>query len=396
MNSLIQHWLDNGVVIPAPESIEVAPDVRPDAIAAGTVLHAGTRIFGATTSIGPDCEIGRETPATIEDCQLGANVQLKGGSFSKSVFLDGSAMGSGAHVREGTLLEEGAEMAHTVGLKQTLFFPFVVGGSLINFCDALMAGGRSRKEHSEIGSSFIHFNYTPRGDKATASLFGDVPRGVMLDQAPIFLGGQGGVVGPVHVEYGTVLAAGNVLRSDVEEPGRLVVPHAPAAIDVPFSAAYRSTRRIFRNGIRYLANLAALHAWYVAVRHPVLCATPHGAACYEGALRVLECVRKERVKRLDAVADALRAPADDLPPAIAENHAADLARWTALRPRFAAFSRDVATAPSADRDAFLAAFAATPAEASYIDRIRALAPDARAAGTAWLQSIVDTLSALPA
>ena len=98
-------------------------------------------------------------------------------------------------------------MAHTVGLKQTIFFPFVVG-ELNQFCDALMAG-RNRMEHSEIGSSFIHFNYTPHEDKATASLIGDVPRGVMLDQPPIF-GRAGGIVGPVRMEYGTVLAAGHV------------------------------------------------------------------------------------------------------------------------------------------------------------------------------------------
>jgi len=30
-------------------------------------------------------------------------------------------------------------------------------------------------------------------------LFGDVPRGVMLNQPPIFLGGQGGAVGPIRV-----------------------------------------------------------------------------------------------------------------------------------------------------------------------------------------------------
>ena len=52
-------------------------------------------------------------------------------------------------------------------------------------------------DHTEVGSSYIHFNFTPDGDKTTASLFGDVPRGVMLNQPPIFLGGQGGTVGPV-------------------------------------------------------------------------------------------------------------------------------------------------------------------------------------------------------
>lgn len=387
MQKIVEHWLAQGVIIPAPESVEVADNVPETAVAPGAILHAGTKLSGATTSIGPGCDLGRETPVAIEDCQLGASVSLKGGYFSKSVFLDGAAMGSGAHVREGTLLEEGAEMAHTVGLKQTIFFPFVVGGSLINFCDALMTGGRSRKNHSEIGSSFIHFNYTPRGDKATASLFGDVPRGVMLDQPPIFLGGQGGVVGPVRVEYGTVLAAGNVLRSDVDEPGLLIIPSPIPPKAAPFSRAYRSTTRVFRNCIRYLANLAALQAWYETIRRPLLAATPHGQACYDGALRVLAAVRKERVKRLDAVADAVRAQDD------ADAHAADLDRWTALRPRLAAPPADLLSAASPDRDAFLAAFADTPADASYPDRIHAVAAPARAQGTAWLQSLVDTLSA---
>jgi hypothetical protein len=85
-------------------------------------------------------------------------------------------------------------------------------GLLINFCDCFMAGGTSRKDHSEVGSSYIHFNFTPDGDKATASLFGDVPRGVMLKQPRIFLGGQGGAVGPLICGYGNVVAAGSILR----------------------------------------------------------------------------------------------------------------------------------------------------------------------------------------
>jgi bifunctional N-acetylglucosamine-1-phosphate-uridyltransferase/glucosamine-1-phosphate-acetyltransferase GlmU-like protein len=175
--SRVDELLGRGVKIAAPGSVEIGDEVDPARMAPGVVIHAGCKVFGAATHIGPGCVLGREAPATVEDCQLGEKVELKGGYFSGAVFLDGAAMGSGAQVRAGTILEEGAEMAHTVGLKQTIFLPFVVGGSLINFCDALMAGGRSRKDHSEIGSSFIHFNYTPHGDKATASLFGDVPRG---------------------------------------------------------------------------------------------------------------------------------------------------------------------------------------------------------------------------
>ena len=52
--------------------------------------------------------------------QIGQDVELKGGYFSKSVFLDKSNMGLGAHVREGCILEEEVSAGHTVGLKQTL------------------------------------------------------------------------------------------------------------------------------------------------------------------------------------------------------------------------------------------------------------------------------------
>jgi len=40
----------------------------------------------------------------------------------------------------------------------------------------------------------------------------------MVDQPPIFLGGQGGIVGPLRLGYGTVTKAGAIIRRDY--PGR--------------------------------------------------------------------------------------------------------------------------------------------------------------------------------
>ncbi len=57
----------------------------------GVKIHAGCKVFGAQTSIGPGCVLGREAPATVEDCQLGEKVELRGGYFSGAVFLDGAA-----------------------------------------------------------------------------------------------------------------------------------------------------------------------------------------------------------------------------------------------------------------------------------------------------------------
>ena len=381
----VAELLRRGVQIAAPEAVEIGAEVDPNRIAAGVVLHAGCKVFGAATSIGPGCVLGRETPATVEDCQLGEKVELKGGYFSGAVFLAGAVMGSGAQVRAGTILEEGAEMAHTVGLKQTICFPFVVGGSLINFCDALLAGGKSRKVHSEIGSSFIHFNYTPHGDKATASLIGDVPRGVMLDQDPIFLGGQGGLAGPVRIEYGTVQAAGSVLRQDVLSPGQLVVPEAPAPGAKPYETGCRSVARVVRNCAIYLGNIAALQVWYDQVRRPLLARTLHGKACCEGALKQLAAVRQERLKRLDDVLEKIaKEDRGRLAANLCHEHEKLCEGWPAARARLVA-AGDV---ECPEKTAFLAAWHAAQ-EANYLARVQALPAEAKAAGTAWLQKIVD-------
>lgn len=386
-----QELQQRGVIIPAPAAVEIGEEVVPEQIAPGVRIHAGCKIFGASTSIGPHCVLGREAPVTVEDCQLGEKVELKGGYFSGSVFLNGAAMGSGAHVRAGTILEEGAEMAHTVGLKQTIFFPFVVGGSLINFCDALMAGGRSRKVHSEIGSSFIHFNFTPHGDKATASLLGDVPRGVMLDQDPIFLGGQGGLVGPVRLEFGTVQAAGTVGRRDVLTPNQLVVPEPLAPGQRPYDTGYRSLARIAANCKIYIGNIVALQVWYQEVRRPLMEKTPHGRACYEGAQRQLAAIRQERIKRLAEVIESVaRENRAALAPELRAEHERLCADWPATRERLQA-AGDV---DCPEKAVFLEAWQAA-GEEEYVARIQALSKPAKLAGTVWLQKIVTAVGGQP-
>ena len=68
---------------------------------------------------------------------------------------------------------------------------------------------------------------------------------------------------------------------------------------------YRSVRRVMEHGAVYVGTIAALQAWYRAVRRPLMERTAWGAACFEGALRQLAAVRKERIKRMDAVVKAI-------------------------------------------------------------------------------------------
>lgn len=306
-HSKVEQLIRKGVKVCSPENIAIGEDVSVDGISGDRVaIHSGCKIYGSSTLIMAGCEIGYEGPVTIENCQLGPNVQLKGGFFSQSTFLEKVSLGSGAHIRAGCLLEEEVKVAHTVGLKQTILFPFVTLGSLINFCDCLMAGGTSRKNHSEVGSSYIHFNYTPDQDKATPSLIGDIPKGVMLNQKPIFLGGQGGLVGPVRVGYGTVIAAGTIYRKDFLKGDRLLFSGSNVKKQQPiYPGLYAGIKRIISNNINYIANIIALRRWYIDVRSLFFRTNPTEKALYVGALEKIEMVITERIKRLKDVADKM-------------------------------------------------------------------------------------------
>ncbi|MDT8380046.1 MAG: protein GlmU [Desulfotignum sp.] len=305
-DAIKQKLLAKGVVMPNPDSVHVADDVDVDRISGNTVtVYGGCRILGKQTLILPGARIGYEAPVTLEDCLVGRNVQLNGGFFQKAVFLGDNVFGSNAHVRAGTILEEQACAAHTVGLKQTLLFPFVTLGSLINFCDCFMAGGTSRKNHSEVGSSFVHFNYTPNQDKATPSMMGNVHQGVMLDQPPIFLGGQGGMVGPVRIGFGCVTGAGSIVRKDEERSNRMILAVTSRSVSLPRrTGMHPGAVRIFNHNIKYMAGLAALNAWYVHVR-PVFADDALSRELIRGLQQTLVQSIRERIRQLEKFCDTL-------------------------------------------------------------------------------------------
>ncbi|HOD35988.1 MAG TPA: UDP-N-acetylglucosamine pyrophosphorylase [Syntrophales bacterium] len=392
----IAQLLKKGVEIPNPLTLDIGDDVTVDQISAkGVTLYPGCRIYGKTTVISAGCKLGYEAPATVENCQLGAGVELKGGYFSSSVFLEKSNMGMGAHVREGSILEEHAGGAHCVGLKQTILFPFVTLGSLINFCDCLMAGGRSRQDHSEVGSSYIHFNFTPDADKATPSLIGDVPRGVMLNQPPIFLGGQGGMIGPTRLGYGNVVAAGCVLRGDYPEDNKLIYPPAGAGGVKDFvPAAYPGFKRVVENNILYLANLAALEAWYRGVRKPFLEAQEFGTLLFAGVMDQLAAAGKERLKRLEAMAEKAVGPG---PPKGTQASVRSRREFHAqLKSIGEAFhGRTYSDATERNREAFLKDFrdAAGNDRANYIATIQGLPAKVSSKGIRWLAGLVNDICA---
>ncbi|MCF8095969.1 MAG: protein GlmU [Desulfobacteraceae bacterium] len=375
---MIGSLIAKGVELLNPESIYIGPELAPDQIEQGVTIHPGTRIRGRETLICRGAEIGKEAPATVENCFVGPEVSLKGGYFKGSVFLKKSSVGSCAHVRDGTILEEEASAAHSAGLKQTILFPFVTLGSLINFCDCLMAGGTSRKNHSEVGSSYVHFNYTPQQDKATPSLIGDVAKGVMLNQPPVFLGGQGGLVGPCRLAYGTVTAAGTINRKDEHRPGRLIFGGAARSGNLPYKGGneVRNIGRLVTNNLYYIASLHALRHWYVNVRY-LFMSENMPEPLFKGLLKTMDGCIRERIRRLEELA-VRQTPKFNIKPLEKELGTAEAGAVENPEKKgkfLEQLNRQIAIYGNDD----------------YIRVIQSLGADHAELGSDWLQEIIDSL-----
>jgi hypothetical protein len=258
----------NGVFIPDPRQVFVGPEVDLENIKPGVKLFPGVRILGKDTILGQNAIVGSEGPATLDNVALDDKAEVASGYVTNAVLLRGARVGSNGHVRACTILEEEASTAHTVGLKQTVLMSFATLGSLINFCDVIVGGGRSRSDHTEVGSGAIHFNFTPwgdRGDKATPTLLGNVYHGALLDNDRVFLGGLSGVVGPAQISFGAVAAAGQILRQDIKPNMLLSTVGRRVERSIDFRMQAFSERKQAHN-INFISNLFALREWYKQVR----------------------------------------------------------------------------------------------------------------------------------
>ena len=289
-----------GVDVWGPERVYVSEDVRLDAIAAGAIIRQAT-LSGSDLRIAAGAKIGTSGHAEVRDCQVGPQVELGAGLYQGATFLSGAKVRGFAEIRPGTLLEEEAELAHSVALKNTTFTACCVAGSLINFCDIFLTGGTSRQDHTEIGSGAIHFNFDPRGDK-WGSLVGGI-RGLLLRSAPVFVGGNCGLVGPVEIGLGSVTAAGSVIRRDVGED--MVVVTGGKNRNIP-----NFDRRIYGKLVpqflltaKLIGTLRALEAWYATVRLPH--ATSGELPFHTAARTQIELQTGERIKRLDRIVTKL-------------------------------------------------------------------------------------------
>ena len=327
----IRKFQERGVQVLDSSSVFISRDVEPENILPGCIIHPCSRISGAKTQIHSSAHIGVSGPATIENSWIGENaivgnlgpVTLKdtvvgpqtilgSGVAENAVFLGKETMindfttGFGFRVRKGSLYEEDSSSAQHTDTKMTVLFPWTTLGSNINFCDALISGGTGPElgYFSEVGSGSIHFNYSIRGDKATASLFGDACQGSFLDQARLFIGGNNTLLGPIKADFGVMTAAGARINGTLS-PG-LNFGHSTPKGKIDYdSRRFSGALGIVTKQIDFLAELTALYHWYKQIRIGCISKTPEKKFLYEAGLMMIELNFQERLFQLNRYVEVL-------------------------------------------------------------------------------------------
>ena len=377
-----------GVDVWGPERVYVSEDIDLDSIEPGSVIRRAT-LSGPTLRIASGAVIGTSGHAEVDDCQIGRNAELGAGLYKGATFLEGVKIRGFAEIRPGTLLEEQVDLAHCVALKNTTFTCCCVAGSLINFCDLFLSGGTSRREHTEIGSGAVHYNFDPRGDK-WGSLIGGI-RGVLLRSAPVFIGGTCGLVGPLEVGLGAVTAAGSVIRKDVRE-NELVADSGRRLRRPGFDRqAYGRLKRQFLVTAKLIGTLRALDAWYTLVRVPN--ARQDERPLYEAGRKQIHAQIQERIRRLGKIVAKLSRSTLAKRGTSTENrllgqHLALIERWETLRESLEN-PMEGGTPPAA----FLGAYAeARGAGHGHVDAVKSAHVGTDQAER-WLEGLVDRFAA---
>jgi hypothetical protein len=154
------------------------------------------------------------------------------------------------------------------------------------------------------------------------------------------------------------------------------------------------------NNLIYIGNIQALQLWYRLVRQRMMTADPFSRACYDGAMGRIDAVLDERVKRLADLSERMVRSLElarvdrslALPRDLAAQQQALVDRWPEMEPRLRA--DPVPETGSRERDAFLSSWERIDTATPYIKAVGSLSPEAKKAGTAWLQAVVDSVSRL--
>jgi bifunctional UDP-N-acetylglucosamine pyrophosphorylase/glucosamine-1-phosphate N-acetyltransferase len=185
-------WMDQGVTFLDPAASLVGPraTLGMDAVVAPGARLVGQVEVGEGTVVGQGC--------VLTDSRIGARVELK-----PYCVIDRSQVGSGcqlgpfAHLREGSVLEDGVHVGNFVETKKTT----LRAGAKANHLSYL--GDSEVGERTNIGAGLITCNYD--GFNKHRTIIG----------RDVFVGSDCQLVAPVTLGDGCVIGAGSTITADV-------------------------------------------------------------------------------------------------------------------------------------------------------------------------------------
>ena len=195
----------------------------------------------------------------------------------------------------------------------------------------------------------------------------------MLDKKPIFLGGQGGLVGPAQINFGTVIAAGTIHRKDELEENMLIYGATLKAHKKAYIPAYVNIKRIINNNLTYINNLIALKNWYFFVRKDFFSSNFGKKVFEDGLLAKIKICIAERIKQFKKKFDKLDKNNTNLK---------DFPKWIQIEEKIKNFQGDIKL-----RDAFLKSIQQYDKK-DYLAFIQNLENKKKEMGRAWLKSFL--------
>ena len=327
----LQSLQNQAVLIPSLAHVCLGREVPLKNIGDGVTLHPFCRITGEQTKIyaksqigpggavtienstvGSESVIGNQGPVTLSETITGPKTVLGSGEAEQAVLLgketefNDFSTGVGFRIRKGSLYEEDASSAQHTDTKMTILFPWVTLGSNVNLCDLILSGGVGPElgNFTEVGSGTVHFNFTIRGDKATASLFGNIPEGLFLKEKRLFIGGNNSLLGPLQAEFGALTAAGVRIAGNLKE-GLNLGRGLPLGHRDYDPRIFSKTKEIIGQQVTYIGHLVALYHWYREIRFRSVPTNPERLALYQGGQRMLVLNIQEGIAQIERFIEGL-------------------------------------------------------------------------------------------
>lgn len=235
-----------GVRVVDPSRVYLAPTV---VLEQGVVLWPDVILLG-NTSIGEGSQV--HAGSHLTNTRVGSGCIIKPYTVAEGATLgDGVTVGPFAHLREGTVLDEGAKVGNFVETKQARLHAGAKANHLTYLGDAVVGAG------ANVGAGTITCNYD--GARKHRTTIG----------AGAFIGTNSSLVAPITIGDGALVAAGSVITSDVPA-GALAVGRATQVTTADKGAAILGRNRDLKDAQPRQEEAPAADTFRVFPEPPIL------------------------------------------------------------------------------------------------------------------------------